>query len=125
MPSTELASVIDAWFARGDPQLDITVDAVPLSLLRRAGGFFCVTRLTLDRPVDDRVIQAALHLTGPALSRYPRAGALSLHDEIHCLCLIASLPRDNGRYALGLMETLVNQCEAWQDILRRVLKTRY
>lgn len=124
MRLTELASEIDAWFTAGDPDLEIDVDAVPLSLLRRAGGYFCVTRLTLDRPVDDRVIQIALRLTAPAFARYERAGALALHPETQCLCLILTLPRHDGRHALRLMANLVNQCEAWQDILMKMLKTR-
>lgn len=122
MPAFDVTRAVEQWFSRPGRDLALWYDGIPVRLQRRTGGYFGVAQITLTISLSAALLQWAALLTRPSLAKFGIAcAALCLDPASGGLCLISRLDDDSTAGALALLESLVDQCEIWQNVLQSTI----
>ncbi|OSN07921.1 type III secretion system chaperone [Lonsdalea iberica] len=118
MTSIELIHLIEHWLNGVDGPLSLDIDGGPVVLTRYPRGIGCSARLTLGNEVDDALLQRALVFSAASLQRGGwQAAALAYAEGDKQLWLLMRHEPDAPQALCRVLETLVNQRDAWQGLL--------
>ncbi|MBJ7220885.1 MULTISPECIES: type III secretion system chaperone [unclassified Brenneria] len=118
MTSTDLAAVLEDWLNSASAMLRLEIDRGAVAVMRHPGGIACCAAIPLAAAPNDMLLERALCLAEAARRQFhDDAAMLSLSPQDQQLWLWMRREPDDIMQLCRTLETLLNQRDAWMNLL--------